>query len=200
MRNTIHLAVIVTFIVLATVAVVGRSHYVPNPERVHFGRMTYPRRWGRWCSEDIECGLGYCRAYMCQCYRGYISWYFTEICTYEQRSKLTAFLVSFFVGIFGIDWFVLSRGNIGFIIAGLIKMFIGLGCCAGWPFALIDRSTKSRNRVLVSNVVAVILTITSVVWWLTDWIRILADVAPDGHGAPLRPWGYDYEDRIPFRV
>ena len=197
MRNTIYLAVIVIFIILTFVIAVGHSSYVPRPEKVHFGNVVYPRRWGRWCYEDKDCGLGFCRAYMCQCYRGYMSWNFMETCTYEQRSKLTVFLVSFFVGTLGIDWFILSRGNAGYIIAGIIKLIISLGCCIGWPFIIAGAAKKSRRFIAIGNVT---LTAASSIWWLTDWIRILADVFYDGHGAPLKPWGHDYSNVIPYRV
>ena len=109
MRNIIQLAVILALLILTFVTIVGESRFVPRPEKVHFGSITFPRRWGQWCSDDNDCGLGYCAAYMCQCYRGYITWYFMETCAYEQRSKLTAFLVSFFVGILGIDWFLFIK-------------------------------------------------------------------------------------------
>jgi hypothetical protein len=191
MRNIIHLVVTVNFLILGFVTIVGESRFVPRPDKVHFGSVTHSRRWGRWCFEDNECGLGFCRAYMCQCYPGYITWYFMETCAYEQRQKLTAFLVSFFVGIFGIDWFVLSRGNAGYIIAGIIKLLISFGCCIGWPLILTRSKNKSRQNILIGTVINAILTAISVIWWLTDWIRILANVFYDGNGVPLHPWGLD---------
>jgi hypothetical protein len=202
MRNIIHVVVIANFLILTFVTIVGESSFVPRPEKVHFGSVTYPRRWGRWCYEDNECGLGFCRAYMCECYPGYITWYFMETCSYEQRTKLTAFLVSFFVGTLGIDWFVLSRGNAGYIIAGIIKLIISFGCCIGWPLLLLGVNKKSRQYILIGNVINVTLTATSLIWWLIDWIRILSNVFYDGNGASLKPWGYDYYfyNRIPYRV
>jgi hypothetical protein len=200
MRNTIYLAFVINFIILTFVIVVGQSQYVPRPEKVHFGNVVYPRRWERWCSEDKECGLGFCRAYMCQCYHGYTTWHFMDTCAYKQRTKLTAFLVSFFVGTLGVDWFVLSRGNAGYIIAGIIKLIISLGCCIGWPFVIRSASRQSRKYIVIGNVINATLTATSFIWWLTDWIRILADVFYDGNGAPLQPWGHDYSNIIPYRV
>ena len=201
MRNFIHVSIIVYFVLLTFITIVGESRFVPRPDKVHFGRQTYARRWGRWCSDDSECGLGFCRAYMCECYPGYISWYFMETCSYDQRKKLTAFLVSFFVGTLGVDWFYLSRGNAGYIIAGIIKLLLSCGCCVGWPFVLMGAAKKPRNYVVIGNVLSVIFTAVSLIWWLVDWIRILANVFYDGHGAPLQPWGWDYlYNRIPFRV
>lgn len=76
-------------------------------------------------------------------------------CTYQLKSKLTAFLLSFFVGIFGIDWFYLSVSNVVYIILGILKLITvgGLG-----------------------------------IWWLVDWIRLLANAFDDGNGMPLQDW------------
>ena len=195
MRNLIYI-----FIIFSTLLIiVSYSRFIPSRDKVHFGRISQPRRWGRWCSNDNECGRGFCRAYICQCYRGYISWRYMDACNYEQQKKLTAFLTSFFVGIFGVDWFYLSRGNGGYIVVGIIKALISLGCMIGWPIVIINISKKKPNLLVVANVINVILSVTSFVWWLTDWIRVLADVFYDGHRAPLQPWGYSYYDRIPYR-
>ena len=135
---------------------------------------------------------------MCQCYRGYISWYYLEACSYEQRTKLAAFLVSFFVGPLGVDWFLLSRGNAGYIVTGIIKLLISLVCAIGWPLVFLNASKKKPKQVAIANIFNIIVTAASVIWWLTDWIRVLADVFYDGHGAPLQPWGYDYYDRVMY--
>jgi len=90
---------------------------------------------------------------------------------YWQQSQLTAFLISFFVGEFGIDWFVLSRGNGWYIVAGIFKIFIGGGG--------ISISAQGRSRWGITGIG---------LWWLIDWIRILANAFPDGNGVPLKGW------------
>jgi len=196
MRNLIPI-----FLIFFTLSIIlGYSHFIPAQDKVHLGRISHPRRWGRFCSTDYECGRGYCSGYMCRCYRGYITWIFMDVCNYQQRTKLAAFLLSFFIGIFGIDWFFLSRGNPAYIVAGIIKLIISLSCIIGWPIIIINISKKKRDLVLVVNIINVILSVTSFIWWLTDWIRILANVFYDGYGAPLQSWGYNYNDRIPYRV
>ena len=119
------------------------------------------------------------------------------VCSYRQRTKLTAFLVSFFTGIFGTDWFVLSRGQPAYIIAGIAKLAISLGCIIGWP---IVATNASKNKPGLSVVINVMFSIASFMWWLTDWIRILANAFYDGHGVPLQPWGYNYYDRVSYYV
>ncbi|CAF1141794.1 unnamed protein product [Rotaria sordida] len=198
MHNMIHIFIVI-FILLI---VLGDSRFISGRGKIHFDRgLHHSRRWERWCTLDIECGRGFCQGYICQCYRGYITWRFMGVCNYEQRTKLTVFLLSFFTGMFGVDWFVLSRGEAGYIIAGIFKLIISFGCIIGWPITIISISKKNSRFFTTAEVISVILSVASFVWWLTDWIRILADVFYDGYGAPLQPWGeYYYYDRLSYRL
>ncbi|KAG2392221.1 hypothetical protein C9374_012473 [Naegleria lovaniensis] len=65
-----------------------------------------------------------------------------------RKSKLTAFLLSFFLGVLGVDRFYL-----GFYLMGVIKL-LTIGGCG--------------------------------VWWLLDWILILANSVTDVRGCALR--------------
>lgn len=197
MRATSFNVLSTIFFVLVYLNGVANGSFHPKRERMHFGHLNQPRQWAQWCTDDLQCGYGYCHAYSCQCYRGYITWYYMDICSYEQRSKSTAFLVSFFVGYLGVDWFVLSRGNAGYVVVGVVKMFLLFAACFTWFLSAKNRSEKSRNRRFLPLVAAIVLTSVSVIWWLTDWIRVLADVFYDGYGAPLQPWEYNYYDRRP---
>ena len=49
----------------------------------------------------------------------------------DKYSKLVAFLISFFVGCLGADWFYLSAGSGGYIFAGIIKLLTGGGLGMG---------------------------------------------------------------------
>ncbi|KAG5178225.1 hypothetical protein JKP88DRAFT_169122 [Tribonema minus] len=87
----------------------------------------------------------------CECNTGYVSTDSLQ-CNYAQKSELVTFLLSFFVGYLGADWFYLADGDAGYIVAGVFKLIItgGFG-----------------------------------IWWLIDWIRILANAFPDGNGVEL---------------
>lgn len=106
------------------------------------------------CEKNEDCGHGKCSDDGCTCDHGWIN-LDNEICSYHQKNTLVAFLVSFFVGEFGVDWFYLSCGKAGYIVAGIFKLltFGGLG-----------------------------------IWYLVDWIRILAGAFPDANGIELSGW------------
>lgn len=93
------------------------------------------------CTRNSDCVQGICDTNktipICLCNRG---WTFAsdglERCTYQQKSKLAAFLLSFFAGGLGADWFYLSVGNGGYIAAGVFKLLtlggIGIWWLVDW--------------------------------------------------------------------
>ena len=90
------------------------------------------------CKSQGDCGEGVCKFGMqleknkpvdiCECSEGWIN-FDGKPCSYELKSKLTAFLLSFFLGLLGADWFYLSQGSGAYICAGISKIitFGGLG-------------------------------------------------------------------------
>lgn len=50
----------------------------------------------------------------------------------EGHSKLVTFLLSFFVGMFGVDWFYLSAGTPAYIVGGFFKLLTGGGAGIWW--------------------------------------------------------------------
>jgi TM2 domain-containing membrane protein YozV len=183
-------------------AVVGiDARFVAQRAHAHMGHVSHARLWaeGRWCLNDNECGRGVCRVYACQCFRGYTTWKFMDVCNYEQRTKSTAFLVSFFVGMCGVDWFVLSRGNAAYIITGLLKLIITSACCLVWPYIIIAASRATSRSSTIGTFINVIFSVISFVWWLADWIRVLADVFYDGNEVPLQNWHSNSFDRMGIR-
>ncbi|KAG5185471.1 hypothetical protein JKP88DRAFT_135414, partial [Tribonema minus] len=56
----------------------------------------------------------------------------TSICNYHQKSQLTTFLISFFVGCLGVDWFYLAVGNPWYIVAGVVKLITAGGFGIWW--------------------------------------------------------------------
>lgn len=114
-----------------------------------------------YCTDNSDCNFpkGTCKEYtdtlsVCVCKDGFTNKN-DDPCTYKQKDKVAAFLLSLFLGEFGADWFYLARGDDGYIVAGVFKLLTigGLG-----------------------------------VWWLVDWIRVLADSFDDGNGYPIGPW------------
>ena len=67
----------------------------------------------------------------------------TKPCAYQQKEKLTVFLLSFFAGSVGADWFYLAAGNGAYIAAGVFKLFT----CGGFGiWALVDWIRVLTNK------------------------------------------------------
>lgn len=82
------------------------------------------------CLNDLQCGNGRCELGSCVCDPQYIT--VDTICDYELRSQLVTFLISFFVGTLGVDWFYLARGNSCYNCGGAGKLLTCGGCCIWW--------------------------------------------------------------------
>lgn len=135
------------------------------------------------CLSDRDCRKhGRCEDGDCRCDKGWITWQNSGQCSYKQSSKLMALIISFLVGIVGIDWFVLSRRDSLYILCGILKLLIFAGCCIWSPLAA---RSKSKTATTAASCLSVTLTIISFIWWLIDWIRILFNNFPDGNGAAL---------------
>lgn len=103
------------------------------------------------CRFDLDCLDGHCRLFnetagLCQCDNNYIS-RDGGSCNYHQVSKLVAFLLSFFVGGFGVDWFVLARHHAGYIVAGVFKI-LSLGGLGVWWLVCCLSSIRPLLNVL----------------------------------------------------
>lgn len=135
------------------------------------------------CISDRDCRMhGWCNDGECQCEKGWITWQYSGQCSYKQSSKMLAVILSFLVGIVGIDWFVLSRRDSLYVLCGILKLLVFTGCCVWSPLAA---RSKSKNATTAASCLSVSLTLISFIWWLVDWIRILFNTFPDGNGAAL---------------
>jgi TM2 domain-containing membrane protein YozV len=108
------------------------------------------------CTTDSDCNNGKCDATttkQCQCEKGYVT-FKNVTCSYKQKEKLTAFLLSFLVGGLGADWFYLASGNAGYIVAGVFKLLtaggLGVWFLVDWIRVLCD-SFNDGNGVALSS-------------------------------------------------
>jgi hypothetical protein len=135
------------------------------------------------CVSDYDCHKhGWCKDGDCECEKGWITWRNSRQCSYKQSSKIMAFIISFIMGIVGIDWFFLSRKESLYILCGILKLLVVAGCCIWSPLAA---KSKSKNATTAASCLSVSLAFISFIWWTIDWIRILLNSFPDGSGAPL---------------
>jgi hypothetical protein len=92
----------------------------------------------KYCNYDGDCNVnGDCKMInstvgVCQCRFSYITTDNDSICNYHQTTELEAFLLSFFLGYLGIDWFILAKGSGLYIGLGVLKFFTGGGCGIWW--------------------------------------------------------------------
>jgi len=154
---------------------------------------------------NSDCGKGVCMLpvmtqpdhLICECDKGYIS--VTKPCDYFQKSQLVAFLLSFFLGEFGADWFYLANGSNFYIGIGVLKMLLlsmGCACCplmAGCGLLCTKFCPKNCTDKVIGPVILVFfifLQVTIFVWWITDWIRTLTGDFHDGNGHELLSFVY----------
>nr|QYA18334.1 TM2 domain protein [Clandestinovirus] len=95
------------------------------------------------CNFDRDCGNGTCYndngEKYCKCNGNYIS-VDNGICNYHQIDKLTMFLVSFFVGFLGVDWFL-----------AIVNPSVGLSAYAAVCFLCLGYSFLTHCRLVSSN-------------------------------------------------
>jgi hypothetical protein len=147
------------------------------------------------CFADTDCGgHGKCLNHtVCHCDLGWTSnGNATEPntdCNYQQRSKKTAFLLSLFVGTFGVDWFYLSRSNLGYIIGGIFKLLLGCGCFGAGSLTYFGSEIQNSESIKAKfRGVSTFFTLLAFAWWIVDWARILGNKFPDGNAVGLIPW------------
>ena len=94
------------------------------------------------CDDNQDCGFpnGNCLEGHCVCKEDYVTVYTSTYpipgqklhhCQEKKKDQLVAWLLSFFLGYTGADWFYLARGNGNYIVAGILKL-LTLGGCGIW--------------------------------------------------------------------
>ena len=155
------------------------------------------------CTDSKECNNGLCILSKCVCTSGYTN-FNGSICTYKQKEKLTAFLLSFFIGPTGADWFYLACGNRNYIVGGVFKLltgffFIGGMCflccsalCTGLAFFQFEGKRFFQIGGMVFGVfitfLMVLCSLANSIWVLVDIIRIATGSFNDGNGISLKDW------------
>lgn len=88
----------------------------------------------------------------------------SETCSYKRKSRVKAFLLSFFLGGFGADRFYLLYGGIG-----ALKLVLGLiSCCMCIPMFLLAKS----GAAIPLRILQGLLGLALFGWWLADVIMI----------------------------
>jgi len=132
------------------------------------------------CSNNGKCILNGTNAGNCTCNPGYIK----DDCSYKQKSKRTAFLFYLFLGEFGAGNFYL-----GYVITGTFELFFTLliciiPCLPLYCLCCIEEEGFQLVYTLVVLSIACIF-IGIWIWWLVEWILLIADQIPEANGQPL---------------
>eukprot|EP01090_Pellita_catalonica_P021141 TRINITY_DN7837_c0_g1_i3.p1 TRINITY_DN7837_c0_g1~~TRINITY_DN7837_c0_g1_i3.p1 ORF type:complete len:188 (+),score=27.73 TRINITY_DN7837_c0_g1_i3:105-668(+) len=118
--------------------------------------------------------------YVCECDAGYAD----PDCSYKRKSKLTAFLLAFFLGGIGAARFYLGYDWEGFAQLFCTTCF----CCPAFllftvlPFGKCDALPLITTFTISTLVMFCVMQI----WWLVDWIIIAADLLRDQNGYDLQ--------------
>lgn len=202
------LTTMITFVCFALLGAVNQNHGAVvtslAPEEVEsFGDKVFvaaEREFEDQCIFDDDCGHGKCvlkqtrkdpnGTHVCECDQNYID-HDGQICNYEKKNRVIAFIFSFILGALGTDWFYLAEGNSEYNGIGVLKLLmlpilcvvICVVICGAFPTGSLYM--KSCAACIGCLVVAGYIT-----WYFVDWIRIAADPCnfKDGNGVCLGDW------------
>ncbi|KAJ4454408.1 hypothetical protein PAPYR_10889 [Paratrimastix pyriformis] len=153
-----------------------------------------------FCSEFNQSetcgGFGYCHEFHCVCDNGHITYprnaaqavragvpIATIGCAYPVRSRLTAFLLEFFLNL-----------GIGYAVMGWWGLFIGqliLNLCAvslGFIMSWINKGRDQRRTLVVLLSCLSVTALLLFIWWIIALVQIGGGLIPDAKGAPLSGW------------
>ena len=87
----------------------------------------------------------------------------------------------------------MAKGNSNYVAGGVMKLLLflslsGLSCLV--PCIVYGRKKNFRLLIYASVYTGIIsfIFISSTVWALADWIRVLVGKFPDGNGIELEEW------------
>lgn len=137
------------------------------------------------CSGSASCDYnGFCiDANTCQCNSEYTTHYEKnkenpyKACNYQQKNRVTAFCLQFFLCTFGsANWYL---GNIGLAMGQLILYCVTsiLGCRPNKKYDNID----SNNEPILNKIYRLIV-LACLVWWIAELILIANGARKDGNG------------------
>ena len=135
------------------------------------------------CTSSSNCSThSWCNAGQCECEKGWITRCNSEPCSYQQRSKPVTLTISILLGVTGIHWFFLSRGDSLYIAVGILKCLILIASYVWRQLAMVSESKPAKQ---FAHSLSVTLGLIAIGSWLVDCVRLLIDSFPDGCGVPL---------------
>ena len=162
------------------------------------------------CKKNNLCNNGTCTLISsitsCRCDKPYVD-HQGQACAEKGNSMLSAFLLSFFLGGLGADWFYMSSGDSFYIFIGIIKLvtifLLPLSFCWFWRLGILSKwildtySYTDTNKTGCAWIILfcvlpgmmVVVVMTGSVWWVVDWARVVDEGRmvkwTDGRGVAL---------------
>jgi len=139
----------------------------------------------------VNCaGNGVCAsATECKCDKGYVTFGCPPDvqCCYKQESRVTIFLLSFFVGYSGAPYFVLGAAGLGAAI--LIMCVCGTCISSFGGAATASDNGSSGNWGALVVALGILAVFGSMIWWIVLWIMVAAGAEfKDTNGVPISGW------------
>jgi hypothetical protein len=150
------------------------------------------------CQSASECGQGTCSInadnvteFFCTCDQSYRS-VGDDVCSLDLQNDQTAILLSTLLGFSGADWFYLSKGDTLYVCVGLLKLGLVIFNILVFPMGYFVQEPETLggeevvDRYIIIKLGFWLTTLLiGFVWWLTDWIRIIAGSFTSSDGNPL---------------
>ena len=130
------------------------------------------------CSENSECGHGYCDTGLCNCEYNWASFDSEEPCQYARYSRTKALLFQIYLGCFGVGISVLKwDGAIAmywsFVVAAIIFNYL---------FEIWSQDDETAGKALLSTIVAWLCYIGAFVVYVMAVVYIAGSSCMDEHG------------------
>lgn len=125
----------------------------------------------------------------CRCEDGYTTYpkNHNPQCNYKQKKRLTAFLLSFFLGAWsGAGYWYLGITDMAIAQLMVFVSFIFVICC--YLCTIDDSKANEKEESFCSNCIEFTFSIVMLALWINALVSIASNDFTDGNGATLEDW------------
>lgn len=144
----------------------------------------------------VDCaGHGVCISngtsnYACKCDPGYTNFDCGDNvqCCYQQKKRVTMFLLSFFVGWTGASYFVAGATGLG---VGILLLCVGGFCSLNCGKAFMSSDSECCQTTSTAfAIIGGLAVVAALLWTLVLWCMVAAETETfkDANDQPIAPW------------